>query len=269
MSNLKRTTIVLCGLFLFAITPSINAYDDGDWQNWQTYKVKGKMADTITASLEIEARFADNVSEYCYLHADGGVSFSVHKFFSLGFNMRFKNELKKASKVHPWKDVDTEGLPDEFQDQWDAIMGSNLWVKKYSPHINATVSFKPGGSKLKARTRLEIGITKDQVLNTANGGYDIVGETSTDYYLREKVSYDLPFKFSIVQPWVADELFFKLNAEEDENFFYRNRLSAGIKLKIYEKLTLSPYWLLQMTEKKKDDDWKKYYVIGLKTELGF
>jgi len=265
MLNLRRTVLaVVLALLTFSF---ILAYDDGDFQVWQTIKMKGKMSDRITPAMEIEMRRGDKVKEFYYLHADGGVDVKVTSIFSLGFNFRFKQELKKVSDLHPFRDFDDDQLTGDLAEQWAAIAGSSIWYKSYVPHFNGTFAFKFGGTQLKARTRLEIEWKKDNVLDTTNN--QITTESTMIYYLREKVDVTLPVKFGGFSPWVANEFFFKLNKKDDENFFYRDRFSGGVKGKVTKNLSLSPYFLLQLEKKKTNDSWKKYYIMGLSTELSF
>ncbi|KAF0119200.1 MAG: hypothetical protein FD151_2052, partial [bacterium] len=49
--------LVSIGLFLLQLTGDIFAYDDGDWQYWNTESIEGNISDRWKIKLEEEFRF--------------------------------------------------------------------------------------------------------------------------------------------------------------------------------------------------------------------
>lgn len=265
-------TVILCVALLATSQLFAQDEDDGffkDWQMWQTFKVKGKITDKVTGAAEIEMRLTDNIKSYTYLHTQIGLGFKLTDMLSTSFNFRFKQSSDEVGDEHPFKDWDYDQLSGDLAEQWAAIAGSEIWTRSLAPHFNFTVKLKPGGMKTKIRTRLEFSLKKDKNLEETADGWEIVEERSTDYYLRPKVSMTFPVNLGPFKPWVADELFFKLSKDDDENLFYRNRLWFGVGGTVIEHVKLKPYFLLQIQNKKTDGDWSKTGVIGLKTEFSF
>jgi len=250
----RMSALLVAGVMFFAMASLAIAADDT--QLWKTFVFKSKVTDKLTANAEMELRLGNDMKEHQYTHADVGISYKLHSLFSLGFNFRIVQELKSADSVNPFKEIDENTYP------W--IGDADVWTRKIVPHINGEFSYTLGGEKLKARSRFEIEMVQDQ--EVSNGSLQEVRET--DVNLREKISYDLPFKFSIFKIFLADELFFKLTKEDNENLFYRNRFSVGVKANVHEHFSLSPYFLLQMTKKKTTDtSWSKAYVLGITSEV--
>lgn len=67
-----------------------------------------------------------------------------------------------------------------------------------------------------------------------------------------------------IKPYVADELFFDLHSGND---FYRNRLSAGVKISPIPQGTLSAFLMHQYTETS--GSWHEVYNMGIGAALKF
>jgi len=78
----------------------------------------------------------------------------------------------------------------------------------------------------------------------------------TDWRLRNKTTFKLPFKLFQLQPYIADEVFTNLG-ESDIN---QNRLSAGFSFNLSDNLKSGVYYLLKSNKTR--DGWLQTNVIG-------
>lgn len=101
------------------------AFDDGDFQYWNTENISWKIADNWKMTLEQEFRFGDDASDLYYRHTDLGATFSGEiEWLDIGLNYRQVFEEK-----------------------------SNDWKYENRPHLNATVQFNLGEFKFSDRSR--------------------------------------------------------------------------------------------------------------------
>ena len=84
--------------FLVAATACFSAfaYDDGDWQFWNTDGVEYKPNDKTKLSLETEFYFGDDMSDFYYWHVQPGASVKPAKWMEVGANYRYLEEKKKG-----------------------------------------------------------------------------------------------------------------------------------------------------------------------------
>jgi hypothetical protein len=123
--KMKRTILAIIGLALL-LTAKVYAYDDGDFQVWNTDVEELKVNDKIKIALEEEFRWGDNASEFYYQHYDVGFVYSLNKHLDLGLNYRQVYEKKKGK-----------------------------FKEENRPHLNAILKYDFYGFKLDDRNRLE------------------------------------------------------------------------------------------------------------------
>ena len=103
------------------------AFDDGDWQYWNTEDISVKLSDKWKANLEQEFRWGDDMSNPYYNHTDVGIVYSsLADWFDLGFNYRHINEEKSGG-----------------------------WKREHRPHLNGTIKWKWQDFSFSNRGRLE------------------------------------------------------------------------------------------------------------------
>jgi len=103
------------------------AYDDGDFQYWNTESASWKLDKDLTIALEEEFRFGDDASNLYYQHSDIGATYSgLADWLSIGINYRHIFEEK-----------------------------SSKWKQENRPHLNATLKWKAADISLSNRLRLE------------------------------------------------------------------------------------------------------------------
>ena len=127
---MKRLVLIGLGICLFLfISSSSFAYDNGDWQFWNTYNIAGNLSDKWKMGLEAEYRFGDNIRELYYQHSDLGFTYKAIDWFSMGINYRQVFELS-----------------------------SGVWTKENRPHFNGTFKWTMFNAKFEDRSRFELRI---------------------------------------------------------------------------------------------------------------
>lgn len=72
------------------------AYDDGDFQIWNTNAQDFKIKENLKLSLEEEFRWADNANDFYYHHYDAGLSLTLDKYLTLAGGYRHIYELRNG-----------------------------------------------------------------------------------------------------------------------------------------------------------------------------
>lgn len=123
-----KKIIAVANLILFLLTPIPFswAFDNGDFQYWNTESIEVKFAKSWKIKLDEEFRFGGNAGDLYYTHADVGVAYSVNDYLELGANYR---------QIFQKKDKD--------------------WDPTYQPHFNGTLKLNWQGFILKDRNRFE------------------------------------------------------------------------------------------------------------------
>lgn len=92
---MKKIHFVLFGLMFLSVA-AVYAYDDGDFQVWNTDTEELKINDKLKASVEEEFRWGDDASEFFYHHYDAGVSYTFNQCLNIGGGYRQIYELRKG-----------------------------------------------------------------------------------------------------------------------------------------------------------------------------
>lgn len=103
------------------------AFDDGDFQYWNTENLSYNINKNWKIKVEEEFRFGDDASDFYYQHSDAGATYSgIANWLDIGLNYRLVFEEK-----------------------------SDGWSYENRPHLNATLKYTLEGFKLRNRGRLE------------------------------------------------------------------------------------------------------------------
>lgn len=89
--------LVICGMSLFWGV-RVYAYDNHDFQVWNTDSEEVKLNKHSKLMLEQEFRWADNASDFYYQHYDAGYQYILNKYISLGGGYRYIKEKKATSR---------------------------------------------------------------------------------------------------------------------------------------------------------------------------
>lgn len=123
----KNSTVAIIALMSMAlIINSAYAYDNGDFQIWNTDYQDIKVFKDVKLAMEQEFRFGENASEIYYQHYDWGVVFGFDKMLDLAFGYRLVLDKYK----HKWREED-------------------------QPNVNATLKFDLWKFKIDDRNRIE------------------------------------------------------------------------------------------------------------------
>lgn len=90
---MKRISFILIGLVSVLITRAY-AYDNHDFQVWNTDVEEFKINKTSKLMFEQEFRWGDNASDFYYQHYDTGYQYLFNKYLSLGGGFRYIKEKK-------------------------------------------------------------------------------------------------------------------------------------------------------------------------------
>lgn len=93
---MKKISFVLIG-FILMLAGSVYAYDDGDFQIWNTEAEEFKINNDAKIVFEEEFRWADNAREFYYQHYDAGFYYNLSKYLNIGGGYRQIYELKNKN----------------------------------------------------------------------------------------------------------------------------------------------------------------------------
>lgn len=224
MKELKISARVALVLIITLILPALKpsfAFDDGDFQYWNTESVTWKVYEDWKANLEEEFRFGGNAGTLYYQHSDIGITYSgLAKWIDLAVSFREAFDIKK-----------------------------DRWKYEHQPNANATLKYELCGFEVSDRSKVEYRIREDE---------------DDNWRYRNKFTVKSPkFTQLELQPYIADEIFYDFN----EGALNRNRLFAGVSLKLYKNFKGEIYYLWQSSKKNKD--WIDCNVLGTKIKLSF
>lgn len=80
--------IIISSLFFFTLSFRAYAYDDGDFQIYNTDIQEIRISKDFTAALEEEFHWEDNAGDFYYHHYDAGFFYSLSKFWNFGGGYR-------------------------------------------------------------------------------------------------------------------------------------------------------------------------------------
>jgi hypothetical protein len=92
---MKKFILAIIGLALI-LTTKVYAYDDGDFQVWNTDVEEVKINKDSKLAFEEEFRWGDNANEFYYHHYDIGFFYNLEKWLNIGGGYRHIYELKKG-----------------------------------------------------------------------------------------------------------------------------------------------------------------------------
>jgi len=90
---MKKTIFVIFGL-VCVLSVKAYAFDDGDFQVWNTDVEEFKINKDSKIALEEEFRWGDNANEFYYHHYDIGFFYNLKKYLNIGGGYRHVYELK-------------------------------------------------------------------------------------------------------------------------------------------------------------------------------
>ena len=122
---MKKAILIMVGFVLMLMLKAY-AYDDGDFQVWNTEAQEFKVNNDSKIAFEEEFRWGDDADEFYYHHYDAGFFYSIKKYLNIGCGYRHVYELKRG-KFKPEKE----------------------------PYLTAALSWDLEGFKIEDRSRME------------------------------------------------------------------------------------------------------------------
>ncbi|MFA5200001.1 MAG: DUF2490 domain-containing protein [Candidatus Omnitrophota bacterium] len=104
---MKRIILTAMGIALLLST-KVFAYDDGDFQIWNTESEEMQLNKDLKLGFEQEFRWGNNASEFYYQHYDLGLTYSFNKNWSVGSGYRHvlnKNKGKFLVENEPYINI--------------------------------------------------------------------------------------------------------------------------------------------------------------------
>ena len=90
---MKKTIFVIFGL-VCVLSVKAYAFDDGDFQVWNTDVQEFKINNDSKIALEEEFRWGDNANKFYYHHYDAGFFYNLKEYLNIGGGYRHVYELK-------------------------------------------------------------------------------------------------------------------------------------------------------------------------------
>lgn len=117
--------IIGVNLLFLSLNPLFGAED---WRFWNTDSIQGKLAEKLSAKIEGEFRFRDDMSKHYYTHADISLTYSVVKWFDASIGYRQIYSLKGED----WRDTNYPHINGTVKWNWQDWKFSNRVRFAYS-----------------------------------------------------------------------------------------------------------------------------------------
>jgi len=166
VKKIQRLVLLSCILF-FSLFFEIDAFafEDGDWQYWNTESVKAQLSKNSEFKMETEFRFGNNVSKFYYHHSDLGLLYKTSRWLTLGLNYRQIYQKKNS-----------------------------IWETENRPHFNGILKWNWSDVKFEDRNRFEYRVregksTSLQYRNSLTAKPDIRWDRISPY-IGDEIFYD-------------------------------------------------------------------------------
>lgn len=95
-----RLSLIIIALSLFLIS-KLYAYDDGDFQVWNTDVEELQLKKNLKLVFEEEFRWANDASEFYYQHYDAGLAYALNKTWTVGGG--YRQIYSRTAVNKPWR----------------------------------------------------------------------------------------------------------------------------------------------------------------------
>lgn len=109
---IRRAAVVVLALSLMLAGLQVCAYQDGDFQIWQTDEQEFRLTEASKVKLSEEFRFGDDAGELYYHHYEAGLYYNLGKYLDVGAAYRqiFEGERAKYKpEYRPQVDLTVKG----------------------------------------------------------------------------------------------------------------------------------------------------------------
>ena len=97
---MKRASFILIG-FILILTGKVFAYDDGDFQIWNTDVEEIQLKKDLKLVFEQEFRWGNDASEFYYQHYDAGLAYALNKSWTVGGG--YRQIYARTAVNKPWR----------------------------------------------------------------------------------------------------------------------------------------------------------------------
>lgn len=166
------------------------AYDDHDFQVWNTDTEEVKVGKDLKVALEEEIRFGNNADDFYYHHYDAGIFYNLSKYLNVGAGYRHifsksKGKFKAESEPYMTATLSGEYAGFKFDDrsrleyqhfgyQTDLWRYRNKFTLKFpwkftkleiQPYVSDEIFIRLGGMKVMNQNRFSSGFGLNLVKN--------------------------------------------------------------------------------------------------------
>lgn len=179
-----HTIRIAAGLLLLGAVAAA-AYDNGDWQVWNTDSTEFPVSRSMKIKAETQFYFGDSASDFYYAHVDAGLAWKAASWFEAGLYQRYIQEKKGTE----WFEENRPYLDGIFQGKIGSLTWANRNRFEYREREGAAEGWRYRNRlrllSAKCWTRLKI-----QPYADAEPFYDI----RTDSWNQNRLSAGLTFK---------------------------------------------------------------------------
>ena len=100
MIKIKLSFFICISLFLGLIS-NVFAYNDGDFQIWNTDVEEFQLNKKLKLLFEEEFRWGNDASEFFYQHYDAGLAYAINKTWTVGGG--YRQIYQRSSANSPWQ----------------------------------------------------------------------------------------------------------------------------------------------------------------------
>lgn len=97
---MKKIVLIAVVAILF-LSANAFAYDDGDFQIWNTDVEEVQLKKDLKLVLEQEFRWGNNSSEFYYQHYDAGLAYAIDKTWAVGAG--YRQIYQRSNTNRPWQ----------------------------------------------------------------------------------------------------------------------------------------------------------------------
>lgn len=212
---------ILC-VVMVAMTMCVNAYayDNGDFQIWNTDYQDVKIFKDVKLAMEQEFRFGENASEFYYQHYDWGVVFGFDKMLDLTLGYRLALEKYK----HKWREEDQPNI--------NAILKFDLWKFKIDDRNRIEYRhFRFKEDSVRYRNKLGIKLPLD-ILKMKVSPYvsdEILITSDSTGFNENRISSGIEFGLT---KYVKADIYYMFKSNKIKDDKWNNANVLGTKVKI-------------------------------------
>ncbi len=196
------------------------AYDNGDFQIWNTDYEDIKIAKGVKYSMEQEFRFGEDASEFYYQHYEFGFVYGFDKSLDLGFFYRLVLEKYK----HKWREEDQPNV--------NATLKLDLWKFKFDDRNRLEYRhfrYKDDSARYRNRFTLKLPIDFAKIKVSPYASDEIFISSDSTGFNENRFSSGMEFDLT---KYVKADIYYMLKGNRITGDKWTNANVLGTKVKI-------------------------------------